>query len=270
MKKLLKVLFYVLLILAVIITSFIYSVLLGFAVLLLFFAATFYLNRATVFTAVAGFKFGRGETEEAIKWFKRAYDSGNAKPTMIISYAYVLLKSGEVDQSGNILDKVIASGIEKDDKLYARANRALVYWKKDRLDDAVAELEEVFWDYKTTTVYGSLGYLLILKGDMGKALAFNIEAYEYNSSNAVILDNLGQTYYLVGENEKAVEVYEELMKKNPTFPEAYFNYGLVLQKKEENEKALEYMKKALDYKFTYLSTVTREDIETWVNKLNQK
>jgi len=131
-------------------------------------------------------------------------------------------------------------------------------------------LEEVFATYKTTTVYGSLGYLMLLKGDLEKALAFNQEAYEYNDNNSVIVDNLALNYYLLGELDKAEEIYEKLMTKNPTYPEAYYNYGLTLEAKNKIDKALEVMEKALDFKFSFLSNVSREEVENKIQELKAK
>ena len=102
---------------------------------------------------------------------------------------------------------------------------------------------------------------------MDKALKFNQEAYEYNDSNSIIMDNLGQAYYLNGDYSKAAEIYEKLMAANPTFPEAYYNYGLVLLAMGKKEEALEMMKKALNYDFTYLSTVTKENVEEKIREV---
>jgi tetratricopeptide (TPR) repeat protein len=157
--------------------------------------------------------------------------------------------------------------LSADDKMNVKSNMALVLWKKGQIDDALNMLKEVFENYKTTTIYGSLGFLLILKGDLDKALEFNLEAYEYNDSNAVILDNLGQTYYLMGEYDKSKEIYKKLVSSNPSFPEPYFNYGLVMKQKGNVERALELMNQALTYRFSFLSTVSKEEIEAEIEKL---
>lgn len=102
-----------------------------------------------------------------------------------------------------------------------------------------------------------MGYLLILQGDYGKALEHNLAAYEYNSNDKIIQDNLGLNYYLLDMYDRSEEIYEALLEKSPTFPDPYFNYGLVFLKLNEPEKAIEYMKKALEYNFSYLSSLTK-------------
>lgn len=240
----------------------------GFIALLLLFAYLFYAGRASLFTLTGTLKYSRGSIDQALVWFKRANDTGRAKIKSVISYAYLLLKNGRIDESEVILRKLLQSGISRDDEMLARSNLALAVWKKGDLDSAVSMLEEILPDYKNSNIYGSLGYFLILKGDLDRALQFNLEAHEYNNSNTVILDNLGQTYHLAGQDEKALEIYETLISKNPAFPEAYYNYSLVLKKLGRSEQALEMAEKALEYRFTFLSTINRDDIEEKIKEIN--
>ncbi|HHW31052.1 MAG TPA: tetratricopeptide repeat protein [Clostridiaceae bacterium] len=240
----------------------------GIIALILYILYGLYIGKASIYTIIGSIRYSKGNMEEAIKWLDKAYKSGRAKPTTITSYAYLLLKSGNIQEAEKILMEQMDKILSDDDKMNVKSNLALVLWKKGQLDEAINMLEEVFSKYKTTTIYGSLGYLLILKGDLNKALEFNLEAYEYNSSNAVIQDNLGQTYFLLGDYDKSQEIYEKLISTNPSFPEAYYNYGLLLKQKGETDKALEYMKKALNYKFSFLSTVSREEVEAVINKIS--
>ncbi len=256
--------------LIVIILLFSYNALLGLAAILLAIALLLYRNRPSLFAYMGGMKYSRGSLEEAINWFEKAYRTGKAKPATTSSYAYLLLKNGILDESEAILNKLISSHPDKDSEMLAKSNLALVYWKKGCLDDAVALLETVIQEYKTSTIYGSLGYLLILKGDLEKALQFNLEAYEYNEANTVILDNVGQVYHLTGQFEKSAEIYEKLISKNPSFPEAYYNFGLLLLDMGQVEKACEMLEKALNYKLSFLSTIKRENIEEKLEETRQK
>lgn len=234
---------------------------LGLAGLLVYLAYIVFIWRVPFYSYIGGIKYSTGNLDDAVKWFGRAFATGRAKPATVTSYAYLLLKSGRLAEAENILNNLISSRPGKDNEMYAKSNLALVLWKKDMLDEAIALMEEIIVDYKSSTVYGSLGYFLILKGDLEKALKFNLEAYEYNDSNTVIQDNLGQVYHLTGQLEKSAEIYEKLMAKKPTFPEAYYNYGLVLLESGQPEKAAEMMEKALNYKLSFLSTIKKEDIE---------
>jgi len=131
-------------------------------------------------------------------------------------------------------------------------------------------LREVITEYRNTAVYGSLGYLAIEKGDLDEALKINLEAYDYNSDNAIILDNLAHLYHLRGEMDKAKEMFEKLMEKEPRFPEAYFDYGKYLEDAGDLEKAREMFSRALKCTFNFNNTITREQVQQELDRLNSK
>ena len=238
----------------------------GVAALLLAFLVMLYVLRPAIFSMTGTRKYTQGKTDEAILWFSRAYATKRANLRTTVSYAYILLKNKELERSEEILQKLIKENPKSEQLPYIKSIVSLVLWKKGKLDEAVSMLEEVIQSYKTTSVYGSLGYMLIMQGDYEKALKFNLEAHEYNSSDNIINDNLAQNYFLLGMYDKAKEIYEPLLAKAPTFPEPYYNYGLMLGKLGDREKAVELMKKALDSKFSYLSSITKEEVEASIRE----
>ena len=242
-----------------------YGLIFLLAVLILF---TF-IKRAVILAIIGRTNYFKGNVEKGLAWFEKAYKTGVAKPNTIVSYAYLLLKSGNIKDSERVLENLLRTHLETNDRMLAKSNIALVKWKKGELDNAIETLQEVIRDFETTNIYGSLGYMLIQKGDLDKALEFNLKAYDYNSSNTIILDNLGQNYYLRQEYDKAADIYKNLLEQNPSFPEAYYNYGLVLKAKNENEKALEMAKKALNYKISFLSTIKKENIDELIEDLEK-
>ncbi|HHV96555.1 MAG TPA: tetratricopeptide repeat protein [Clostridiaceae bacterium] len=243
------------------------NVLAGLALLLVITVFYLYAKRAAIFAFIGRIAYGKGSMQDALKWFERAYKTGVAKPQTIVSYGYLLLKSGNIEEAENILERLSRRSLSENDRMVLKSNMALVQWKKGNLDEAISTLEEVIKKYETTNIYGSLGYMLIQKGDLDKALEFNLKASEYNSSSPIIMDNLANTYYLRGNYDKAAEIYENLMESNPTFPEAYYNYALVLKAKKEYTKALETVKKALNYQLTFLSTITKSQIDNLISEL---
>ncbi len=254
----------------IIIIGFIGGFLYGFLATLIFLLFKLYQGRTGLYSAIGKIVYSKGSISDGVKWFERAYKTGKSSPRIILSYAYLLLKQGRIDEAEVILNKLLAMELPLDDQMFVKANLALIVWKRGDIDGAIAMLEEVCANVKHTITYGSLGYMLILKGELDKALEFNLEAYDYNSSNTVIQDNLGQNYYMLGDYDKAEEIYLKFIPSNPTFPEAYYNYGLVLLARGLPEKALEYMKKALNYEFSYLSAVTREEIQSKIEEVSRK
>jgi tetratricopeptide (TPR) repeat protein len=244
------------------------NILLAVGTLLVYIAVLLYISRVLLYTMMGSRNYSLGKNEQALAWFKKAHESKKAALNASISYAYILLKTGDLAKSEEILQTFVKEYPKSPQIPNVKSNLALVLWKKGELDAAVAMLEEAIETYKTTSVYGSLGYLLILKGDLEKALQFNLEAHEYNSTDKIILDNLGQNYFMLGNYDKAREIYEPLVEKAPTFPEPYHNYGLLLEKLGDREKALEMLRKALNCKFSYLSSITREDVEAKIREIS--
>ncbi|HEX2944508.1 MAG TPA: tetratricopeptide repeat protein [Clostridia bacterium] len=230
-------------------------------------AALAWLSRPIIYSMKGSKAYSQGMTDEAVKWFGKAFATKKASVRTSVSYAYILLKSGELEKADDTMKQILKNNQNSPDLPYIKSIMALVLWKKGKVDKAVEMLEEVIQVYKTTSVYGSLGYLLILKGDLEKALQFNLEAYSYNSSDKIIQDNLGQNYYLLGMYDKANEIYKPLIEKAPRFPEPYYSYSLLLLATGHRDEALDYMKKALDYKFTFLSTISREEIEAKIKEV---
>jgi len=250
-----------------IIAASIFNKYLGLVCLIAYILLICYTSRSGIYKLIANINYGKGDMHKALHWYRKAYETDNTKVKTAITYAYLLLKEGNFDESEKVFNQIFELKPGQDDKMLAQSDYALLIWKKGDLDRAVSMLEEVIESYKTTSIYGSLGYLLILKGDLDRALEFNLEAYDYNSKNPIILDNLGQTYYLRGEQDKAIEIYEKLMSSNPSFPSAYYNYGLVLLKNGECNKALENMKKALNFKFSPLSAINKGEIEAKIEEI---
>ncbi len=239
----------------------------GMAALLVYLLILVYVSRARIYTIIGTRKYGLGRLDEAIKWFGRAYATRLAGTRTAVNYSYLLLKNGELQKSESVLQKAMEERPGDQDIPYLKSILALVLWKKGELDQAVEMLEEVIKVYRTTSVYGSLGFMLVEKGDLEKALQFNLEALDFNPRDSIINDNLGQNYLLLGQYDKAREVYEKLLEKAPSFPEPYYNYGLLMEKLGNREKALESMRKALNMKFSFLSTITREEVETAISRL---
>lgn len=258
--KVLRILAKYILPIVIIIYEFTVNAFMGLVLLLIYAAVMLYIGRAGLFSFIGGLRYSKGLLDESLVWFKRSYETKKASPRTTTSYGYLLLKTGHPDEAEQVLDSLLKKKPGKEDELYIKSNLALVYWKKGRLDEAVSALEEVIAEFKTTTIYGSLGYLLMLKGDLDRALEFNLEAYDYNNTNAIILDNLAQNYFLKGMYDESAEIHEKLLDQKPTFPEAFYNYALLFIELGQKDKALEMLGKAQNAKFSYLSDITPEMI----------
>ncbi|MDF2927054.1 MAG: hypothetical protein K0R57_5968 [Paenibacillaceae bacterium] len=246
------------------------NVWLGIAALIAFIVVWFKRNQSGFYAYLGNMNYQQGKQKEAQMWLNKAVAFKDCKPAHLIGYAFFLLKLGKLEQAEELLQRAGKMTLKREEEMALNTNTCLLLWKQGSLEDAMAKMEGLYAEYKNTNIYGSLGYFYILSGDLDKALAFNQEAHEYNGKSAVILDNLGQTHLLRGEYETAQKLYEELAELNPTFPEAYFNHGLVLEALGQPEAALVKMRKSLDYPISLLSTVTQEEIEGRIARLEQE
>ena len=226
------------------------------------------VNKSMLYRLKAQIEYGKGNLHNSIKWFSKAANVKNAKADVLVNYGFVLLKAGRFDESKQILTKAMSKSITQDAKNFAKSNLALVVWRTGDLDKAIEMLKEVIAEYKNTAVYGSLGYLLIEKGDLDEALKWNLEAYEYNSDNAIIQDNLAHLYHLRGEMDNADELFEKLMKNQPSFPEAYYDYALYLEDINKAEDARQMYEKSLSCTFSFNNTITKEQVQKALDNLN--
>lgn len=226
-----------------------------------------YFSRVLFYRIRGQSEYQKGNLKGAAEWFGKAAGAKNASMQIKISYGFILLKSGQLAEAEKVLTDCVKKSTSSDDKNYAKSNLALVLWKKGNLDEAISMLEEVIKEYKTTAIYGSLGYLLIEKGDLDEALKFNLEAWDYNPDNAIILDNLAHLYHLRGEMDKAGEIFAKLHAKEPRFPEAFYDYGKYLEDMDKPQEAAGMYRKALSCTFSFNSTITKEHVQQCLDNL---
>ena len=60
---------------------------------------------------------------------------------------------------------------------------------------------------------------------------------------------------------------KKISSKNPTFPSYYYYYALLLLKENSNEEALKIMKRALNCNFSFLTLITKEEIENKIDEI---
>ena len=242
----------------------------GLITIILYLLVSAYLNRGSFYQSSANKKYHKGDYEGAIKDLKTAVEKDAKNVKIRGTYAFVLLKLGYTSEARVQIEEALKTARLEDDKNTMRVTKALVMWKENKVDEAINELTDLIKTYETTNVYATLGFLYIQKGDINKALEFNLEAKDYNSSSAIILDNLGTVYFLMGEYDKAYDIYQDVMKAKPVFPEAFYNYARVLEKKDDLEKALYMLRHSLTLKFWNTSTIKKEEVEAYLIELEEK
>lgn len=217
-------------------------------------------NRSNILASFARYQYGMGKTESAFKLYKFADKFGKMSVDHRLQYAYYTLKEGEIDEADKLFNLIGMERLTPDKRAKLKESHALVMWKRGEIDEAIEMLEYVHNNYVSTTTYGSLGYMYAYSGNLDKALEYNLEAYEYNDTDAIIVDNLAYTYLRLKDYENAEKYYKKLFELDPKFPEGYFEFGKYLVQKGSKEEGIEYVKKALNCRFSFLSMHSRRDI----------
>ncbi len=222
-----------------------------------------FFKRSSLLCVIAANTAAKGNVLRAERIYKTADKIGTLKFKDLINYGYFMLKNGRMDIARVMFGRAaMEKKINKTQKLLLKSLQALLVWKEGHLSEAIEMLEEVTKEYKTSMTYQSLGLLYILNRDKEKAMAYCTEAYEYNSDDNVIMDNLAEAYVLCGDKTRAMEIYEELIGRNPSFPDAYYGYGILLLGEGRREEAVEYLGRALSKRFSFLSALPRERVES--------
>ncbi|MBO4897487.1 MAG: tetratricopeptide repeat protein [Clostridia bacterium] len=247
----------------------IFGLLWGTLILLALVAFMLVINKAGIYYLIAIQNYPKN-IDKMFEYFEKSYQTGKMSPGQKLDYGYRALREGRLEKAEKMFGAVLAYKQDPVITAKAKLNNALLLWKKGNAKEAIEITEEVFENYKTTLVYGNLGFLYYESGDLEKALRFNKEAYEYNGDNAVIADNLAQTYYKMGEPDKSREIYEKFRDTNIESPTLYYNMAKTFAETGDKELAITYLKDALNMRFAGVATVQKETVEQYLNELENK
>ncbi|WP_127583100.1 tetratricopeptide repeat protein [Paenibacillus koleovorans] len=261
MMELLKKLWKPIAVLLVIFIAFSVNVWLGIGIIAAMLAYLLFVNRSAFYAQKGNRAYISGDMDQALVWMEKAYSTKPIRPQHQVGYGYLLLKTGDPVKAEKVLLEVEKNAKTRDSNIQVHLNLATAYWLQGRRDEAVAKLKQQFEDVKNSAVYGNLGYMLLLHGDLEEALAFNREAYEYNDSDITIVDNMAQTYYMLGRYEEAEDIYQKVMAKSPKHADSYYYYALTLHQLGKEEEAREQIGEALSRKPALITTLTQESLQ---------
>ena len=210
----------------------------------------------------------KGDVQGAMQIYKEAVNEGLDDVHSILSYSVLLIRAGEYQEARSLLVKIQKKPMTDDLRRQLFVNYASCVYKMGEIEKGITLLERLHEKQPSGMVYQTLGYLYVEAGDAEKALAYNLEAYEYDDEDSIVLDNLGQTYYrLAGDKEKAKEYFEKAIEIKPSQIDTL--YFLAQYDIEAGDKAAakEKLEKALEGNFSPLNYVTREAVEKQIASL---
>jgi tetratricopeptide (TPR) repeat protein len=248
---------------AAVIICFIIDRRLGAAVMLAACAYVIYSNVPSFYATKGNKAFAAGDNDKALEWYKRAYDTGRASVMIRVSYCFVMMRAGLFEDAEAMLSSMLAQkSIDRTKRNVIKQYRSMALYKLGRCEEAEEEAEEVFAEYKNSSMYGILGYFKLMsdKISVEEKRAFCEEAYDYNSDDRDIIDNMTVVCMLDGDYESALEYAQKLIDKNPQFVEAYYHGAQAAYALGDMETALEYLERTADCTRSAMTTVSEEEI----------
>ena len=207
--------------------------------------------------------------QEAALFYEEMLALGMKSPSYMMGYGMLLLRLRRYEDARNLFLKVEhCPDITKAERAQLRINFAITQWKLGNLDSSIEQFkiaQDTRVAGKSGTIYCSLGYVLIEKarqtGDFEEALAYNLEAQEYDDEDGVIQDNLGQLYLAMGDKEKALEHFTKAHELKPSQVDTLYYLAVLAKDAGDRAKAKEYLENALDGNYSALCTTTREQAQ---------
>lgn len=206
--------------------------------------------------------------------YERAYREGTNNSAALAAYSLMLLKDGEFQKALDVATAARKVATKPKAIFHARGNRGLAYWKMGKIDEALRIYERLFAESQSGTVYGTLGFLYIAKGDRTgdyeQALDFNRKAVEYDDEDAVVLDNLAQTLMRTGEWEEAEEYFRKALSHRRDQFDSLACLAKCLMRRGELDEARDVLSRALERPFSHLNTFARSEAEEMMRRLNEE
>src|SRR5690554_1103823 len=124
--------------LLIVVLSFIYHIGLGFVALLLYIAYSLYQSRVDLYAAIGNKNYVKGDTEAALKWLKKSYETNPNRTKYATAYGYVLLKLGNVEEAKHRFEELLkVDPLPRGDEMKLKINLAIISWKQGHTDEAI-------------------------------------------------------------------------------------------------------------------------------------
>ena len=244
----------------------------GVIVTLLMIALGIFYYVPQILRARARMAFAKGEFDEAEKWFRLSIKTKRANPDIRMEYAYVLLRTGKVDEAEQMVTELLRYKLKPQTRAKAVIQRCMCYYKSGKLDEAIQDATELYNEgYRSINLYGMLGYFKIVKAPMAQeTFDFCSEAYDYADDDRDIRDNMLICYYNRGEYEKAREISDKVLEDKPPFVEAWYHAAQIDVKLGDYSGAAEKLTHIKDCHRSYMTTISEAEVKELEDEVKRK
>jgi protein O-GlcNAc transferase len=231
------------------------------------------------------------DTEEALRWYRRAVDLDPANADGWNQLGHLYHRTGPLDQAEAAFRKVVTLGEANGDMeaiATGTGNLRLIYRTRRELDRAeevhkkeLAIEEKLGRQQGMARNYGNLGLIYQKRGELDraeemykKALAIE-EKLGREKGMANQYGNLGMLYQTRGELDRAEEMYkkaleiEEKLGRQEGMANQYGNLGMLYQTRGELDRAEEMYKKSLAIFKAIGAKPRAKQVQTRLDTLNK-
>lgn len=204
--------------------------------------------------------------------YEEALEAGCKMPKVYMSYAILLMRDGELERAKQLMLEVQKfPGLIEAEKKQLHINYAVCQWKLGNIDKAIELLRSAEQKGKSSTIYMSLGHLLLEKavqsGDFTEAEPYVTEAYEYDEDDAEGVDLMGQLHFYRGNLTEAAKLFEKALEKDAK--QGWSMVYLAKIAKAQGDEAAEkkWMEQAVEAHFHLMSPISKKEAREYAKTL---
>ena len=185
-----------------------------------------------------------GEDERATTAYRHALRELPEDPQIRLLCAVSLQRSGQLRESLQIYDALVASGGDANSEFLARRGNALA--ELDRPEDAIRDFDAALRikNQDGETIYDRARTLSDI-GRLDEAIAGYENARTYLADNPDLHNDLGNALALAGRNDEALKAFDQAIRLRPAFARAYYNRGVTYSRMGKFEEAADSFERCL-------------------------
>lgn len=223
---------------------------------------------ANVLTLFGQRAYAQGKNNKALTYLKAGHEHPRAGAANSSAYAYILLRCGRAEDARLVANYALLNKkLPEADKNQIRQILSLICYKLGDYAEATLMMEEIYKTYKSSTVYGTLGYYKIL-AESEDMYSFNQEAYEYNSDDKVIIDNMVILALKKQDGAEAQALSQKSIDAGNKGVEIFYHAAQAEELLGNTAQALEYYRMAQSCTRSFMTTVPEAEIEAAIERLD--